>query len=367
MNDSFYMSIAINLAKKGSGYVNPNPMVGAVIVKNNRIIAQGYHPAYGESHAERIALQNCQESPSGATLYVTLEPCCHVGKTPPCTEAIIESGISRVVIGMPDPNPLVSGKGIQILKKHHIEVTVGILEKECSDLNKFFRKFIQTRRPYVIMKYAMTMDGKIATHAHLSKWISGESSRKKVHALRHAVASIMVGVNTIIHDDPQLTCRLENTKNPIRIICDTQLNTPISSQVVQTANAVPTYLATASNDEEKKKIYRQYGCHFIHPKIKENHLDLNDLMVQLGTMNIDSVLLEGGGTLNWSALEQQVVDEVHTYISPKIFGGIAPTPIQGNGVYFPDDAIQLKPYQVTTIGRDYLIKSEVIYHCLQDL
>lgn len=366
MSDLNYMRLAIELAGKGTGYVNPNPLVGAVVVKNNKVIGQGYHEYLGGLHAERNALNSCSESPEGATLYVTLEPCCHYGKTPPCTEAIIESGIKRVVIGTLDPNPIVSGKSVQILRDHRIEVITGILKKECDHLTRVFQKYISTKQPFVLMKYAMTIDGKIATYTNNSKWISGEESRAHVHKTRHALSSIMIGVNTVIKDDPMLTCRIENGKNPIRIICDTNLRTPITSNIVKTAASVETYIATACDDEDKMASYEKCGCKLIRLKKKHGRIDLKELMISLGEMGVDSVLLEGGSELNWSALKEQIVDEVQVYLAPKIFGGIAKSPVSGQGVALPDDAFRLNPYSVSQLGNDYLIESEVFYPCSQE-
>ena len=366
MSDLEYMKLAVELAKKGAGYVNPNPMVGAVIVKNDKIIGQGYHEYFGGLHAEKNALKNCRESPVGATLYVTLEPCCHYGKTPPCTEAIIKSGITRVVIGTLDCNPLVSGKGVKILRENYIQVDIGCLKNECNHLTRIFQKYITTNRPFVLMKYAMTMDGKIATYTNNSKWISGVKAREQVHQLRHLVSAIMVGVDTVIQDNPLLTCRLENGRNPIRIICDTNLRTPLTSQIVETAKSVKTYIATACNEKERMDIYRKYGCKFIPVKKKDNHIDLTELMNCLGQMQIDSLLLEGGSTLNWGALKQQIVDEIQVYLAPKIFGGIAKSPVSGQGISIPADAFKLKPYAFSQVETDYLIESEVIYPCLQE-
>ena len=367
MNDLEYMKIAIELAEKGGGYVNPNPMVGAVIVKNNKIIGTGYHEHYGGLHAERNAINNCTESPKGATLYVTLEPCCHFGKTSPCTEAIIKSGIKNVVIGTLDINPKMSGKSIFLLEKNGINVKTGVLEDECKRLTKIFRKYISTGEPFVLMKYAMTIDGKISTYAGNSKWISSEESRRRVHETRHLFSSIMVGVNTIIKDNPSLTCRIENGKNPIRIICDTNLRTPIESEVVQTASCVPTYIATSCNDEVHKREYERYGCKFIYTEKKDNHIELKKLMKSLGKLEIDSVLLEGGAEMNWSALNSGIVDEVQVYTAPKIFGGKAKSPVEGKGIEFPDEAVSLKPYSISQVGGDILIESEVIYRCSREL
>ena len=239
--DEQYMALALDLARKGAGWTSPNPMVGAVIVKDGQVIGQGYHAKCGDLHAERAALANCQGDPAGATIYVTLEPCCHHGRQPPCTDAILEAGITRVVVGSGDPNPLVAGKGLDILRSHGVAVTEGVLDAECKALNDVFFHYIQTGRPYVVLKYAMTLDGKLAAYTGASQWITGEEARRHVHTQRSRFRSIMVGVDTVLADDPQLTCRIEGGRNPLRIICDSHLRTPLSAQVVQTAKEVPTY------------------------------------------------------------------------------------------------------------------------------
>ena len=367
MNDELYMKRAIELAKKGAGFVNPNPLVGAVIVKDDVIIGEGYHEKFGELHAERNALKNCKEEPAGATIYVTLEPCCHHGKTPPCTEAIIESGIKRVVVGALDVNPLVAGKGVQILRDNGIEVVRGILADECTDLNKVFNKYILKKRPYVVMKYAMTADGKIATDTGKSKWITCEESRKEVHVLRNKLMGIMVGVSTVIADDPMLNCRLEIPhRDPVRIICDTNLRTPLDSKVVQTADTLKTIIATSSEDKEKLSEYEKRGCEIVNVPMRSEGIDLNILMEKLGALGIDGILLEGGGTLNSSALKAQIVDEVHTYIAPKIFGGMGKSPVTGLGIDDPDEAIELCITDISKVGKDLLIESEVRYKCSQE-
>lgn len=367
MTDKQYMKIALELATKGCGFVNPNPMVGAVIVKDNEIIGEGYHQAYGMFHAERNAIINCKKSLKGATMYVTLEPCCHYGKTPPCTEVIIKSGISKVVIGSTDPNPLVTGKGVEILRNNNIEVVEGVLKEECDGINEVFFYYIKTKMPYVVMKYAMTMDGKIATYTGKSKWITGEASRNKVHEDRHKYSGIMVGVRTVLLDDPMLNCRLENAKNPTRIICDTNLRTPIDCKIVNTAKEIPTIIATSNTDKEKQRLYIDKGCKIIFIPKKDNHIDLNELMVILGQEKIDSVLLEGGGTLNWSALQSGIVNKIQTYIGPKIFGGEnAKSPVLGLGVNCPQESFYLKNIKIRKIDEDILIESEVIPKCLQE-
>ena len=361
-SDEEYMRRALELAKNGIGYTAPNPCVGAVIVKDGRIIGEGWHRKYGDLHAERDALASCQESPAGATMYVTLEPCCHYGKQPPCVDAIIEAGIRRVVVGSDDPNPLVNGRGIAILKGHGIDVTEHVLKDECDRLNESFFHFIRTGRPYVVMKYAMTMDGKLATYTGASKWITGAEARASVAELRHRLTAIMLGVGTVIADDPLLTCRMEGGKNPVRTICDTHLRTPLEARVVQTAAAVPTILATCCRDEARIRQYEDQGCQVLKVKERGGHVDLSDLMTLLGRQKIDSILLEGGGTLNAAALSCGIVQKLETYIAPKLFGGsMAKTPVEGKGVPDPSQAILLKNSQVTRLGDDFLIESEVVY------
>ena len=362
MDDIFFMKRALFLARKGAGFVNPNPMVGAVIVKNGKIIGEGYHERYGQLHAERNALKNCTESPKGSTMYVTLEPCCHYGKTPPCTEAIIENGIAKVVVGTLDVNPIVAGKGVEILRENGIEVEVGLLQEECKSLNRIFNKYVSTKLPYVVMKYAMTADGKIATTTGQSRWITGESARKEVHRLRKNLSGIMVGVSTVIADDPSLDCRLnEDVQNPVRIICDTNLRTPINSRVVSTAHNIRTIIATACEDDDKTYEYEKRGCEVLTvPKTPEG-IDLNELMKELGGIGIDSILLEGGGTLNFSALKSKIVDEIHVHMAPKIFGGDSKSPVAGKGISNITDAITLKPISTSWLGEDLVVENEVIY------
>lgn len=360
MSDEEYMRLALELAGKGCGFVAPNPMVGAVIVKDGRIIGQGYHERYGETHAERNALAACTEPPQGATMYVTLEPCCHYGKQPPCVDAILEAGISRVVIGSHDPNPLVSGEGARLLRENGVSVTRDVLRKECDSINQVFFHFIQSGKPYVVMKYAMTMDGKIATRTGKSKWITGEAARKHVHEQRHRYSAIMVGSGTVLADDPMLTCRIEGGRNPLRIICDTGLRIPVNSQVVETAGEVPTLLATCCSELEKQQAFIQKGCQILVVSEENGHLNLRELMNKLGEMKVDSILLEGGATLNWAALQSGIVQRVQTYISPKLFGGeTAKTPVGGLGVDIPSEAVRLKNSCITRLEEDFLIESEV--------
>lgn len=362
MNDEYYMRRALELAALGRGYTNPNPMVGAVIVKEGRIIGEGYHERYGGLHAERNALKNCTESPEGATVYVTLEPCCHHGKTPPCTDALIEAGIGKAVVGMLDVNPIVAGKGVKILEDHGIEVATGVLEEECRRLNRVFIKYITEKLPYVVMKYGMTADGKIATVTGESKWITGHSSRENVHRTRHSLMGIMVGIGTVLADDPMLDCRLpEGGKNPARIICDSTLRTPLDSKIVKTSSEIRTIIATVSEDAPRIKEYESRGCEVVRTTSACVRVNLKELMRILGEKGIDSILLEGGAELNFSALESRVVDEVHTYIAPKILGGNAKTPVGGKGIENIGDAVMLRPVCITRFDDDIFIESEVRY------
>lgn len=363
MTDAEFMREALSLAKKGMGFVSPNPMVGAVIVRDGEIIGKGWHRQYGGLHAERNAFADCDSRGidcSGADMYVTLEPCCHYGKTPPCTEAVIEHGIRRVFIGSPDPNPLVAGKGVEILRSHGIEVIEDVLREECDALNEIFLHYITTGLPFVTMKYAMTMDGKIACFTGESKWITAEAARDHVQHERLRHSAIMVGVGTVLADDPMLTCRLENGRDPIRIVCDSNLRTPLSSNIVQTSKEIPTMIATASEDNAKIQEYISHGCRIIKTAPKDGRVDLRELMAILGKEKIDSVLLEGGAELNWSALKSGIVSKVQAYIAPKLFGGVsAKSPIGGEGIPHPADAFMLGDSNIVRIGEDILIESRL--------
>ena len=362
MTDQNYMLQAIQLAKQGEGWTNPNPMVGAVIVKNGRIIGKGYHKKCGELHAERNAIASLTESAEGATIYVTLEPCCHYGKTPPCTEAIIEQKIKRVVIGSRDPNPKVSGKGIKMLQEAGIEVIEDFMREECDRLNPVFFHYITTKTPYVVMKYAMTLDGKIATKTGASKWITGEAARAEVQHMRHRYMGIMAGIGTVIADDPMLNVRVEGWKSPIRILCDSGLRIPLDGQIVKSAGKYRTIVAYADseNTEAKRKRLHEMGVETICCPDENNQVDLKKLMKYLGEEGIDSILLEGGGTLNDSALRAGIVQEVQAFIAPKLFGGMnSKTPVEGIGVRFPSEAVKLKCTDICQIGEDIRITCQV--------
>lgn len=355
--DTFFMERAAALARRGEGRVNPNPLVGAVIVKDGTIIGEGWHDRFGGPHAERQAFASCKESAEGAALYVTLEPCCHYGKTPPCTDAILEHKIGRVVIGSADPNPLVAGKGVRILREAGISVTEGVLREKCDAMNAVFFHYMKEKTPYVTMKYAMTMDGKIATYAGHSKWITGSPARVRVHEDRNRHMAIMAGVGTVLADDPMLNCRIPGGRQPIRLLCDTHLRTPLTAKVVETADRQPTWILTCCGERERWAAYEEKGCRIRSVPEKDGHVDLRHVMDLLGDEGIDSIYLEGGASLHASALQEGVVQAVHCYMAPKLFGGEeAKTPVAGRGVEFPKEAYRLDIREITRYGEDILIE-----------
>lgn len=422
MNDEFYMSRALELAERGVGAVNPNPLVGCVLVRDGKVIGEGWHTAFGKLHAEREALADCRargEDPRGATAYVTLEPCCHYGKTPPCTEGLIEAGVVRVVVGAPDPNPQVAGRGCAALRAAGIEVTEGVLLDACQAVNRVFFHYITHKRPYVIAKYAMTLDGKITTRTGASKWITGAAARQRVHEDRNRYAAIMVGVGTVLADDPLLTCRLDEQagaaqalagevagadahesagtdgladmcelasadaresagtqlsagkdaaahprvlRNPVRIICDTHLRTPLEAQVVVTAHEAPTIIATCEDDPAFHAPYLERGCEvLVAPKDAAGRVDLDALMDALGARGIDGVIVEGGASLLGAAFDAHVVNKVQAYVAPKVFGGAdAPSPVGGVGVDVPAHAVRLGEPHLAHLGGDLLVECEVM-------
>ncbi len=390
-DDILLMEEAMILAQRGEGMVNPNPLVGALIVKDDEVIASGYHHKYGDLHAERMAFKDAEEKEldcSGATMYVTLEPCCHHGHQPPCTDAVIEHGIARVVVGLLDPNPLVAGNGIKILREAGIEVDV--LEDACGDKaaangveymgdhtpqacdglvrqlkmqNRVFRKFISTGMPWVTAKWAMTLDGKIATATGDSKWITCEKSRERVHMVRRCQMGIMCGIGTVMADDPMLNVRLSEdvlgklgikeheVHHPVRIVADRRARIPMESQLVSTAREYPTVVVYADGaEEEKLQALRDAGVTLW------NCNTLQELMQRAGAEKIDSILLESGGTLSESLLKEGLVDEVMAFVAPKIIGGkMAKTPVEGDGVSLMAEAIELTDKVVVPIGDDVLI------------
>ena len=364
-----YMRRAMELAAQGEGKTRPNPLVGAVVVKDGRLIGEGYHREYGGLHAEREALADCirrGESPHGADIYVTLEPCCHTGKQPPCTAALAEAGVKRVIIGSSDPNPLVAGKGIEFLRQHGIEVETGFLKEECDALNPIFFHYITTGTPYVALKYAMTADGRIATVDGASKWITGEVAREHVHRLRNRYASILVGINTVLADNPMLNCRLPGGVNPLRIVLDTSLRIPLESALVQSAREIPLLVVCGAASLEKKEALEKLGAEVLSLPGSDGRPDLKALAVELGRRGVDSLLIEGGSQVHYSALNAGIVNHIYSYIAPKIFGGErALGPVSGEGAHKVSDAFQLCRGRTQLLGSDILIEYEVS-RCLQE-
>jgi len=363
--DEKFMRLALRLAMKGMGKTSPNPMVGAVVVKGKTIVGRGYHHRAGEPHAEILALRQAGERARGATLYLNLEPCDHCGKTPPCTRAILQAKIKRLVAGMKDPNPLVSGRGIERLRRAGVQVRVGVLEEESRELNRTFCKFITTREPFVTLKAAATLDGKVATRSGDSRWISSEASRNYVHGLRQAMDAVMVGIGTVLKDDPLLTVRLAGGKRPgqpLRVVVDSRLRIPLNSQVVRTALHFPTLVAATreASPSKMKKLARAKLEILIIESDAQGRVSLRALMRELGRRGVVSVLLEGGSTLNASALREGIVDRLLLFFAPKIIGGQrTPGVIGGEGVSRVKDAELVKILRVRRIGPDLLIEAAV--------
>lgn len=353
------MERAIELAKLGGGWVNPNPQVGCVIVSDGQVIGEGYHHAFGKPHAEREALADCTargNDPAGATVYVTLEPCAHHGKTPPCADALIEAGIGRVVVGSSDPNPLVVGKGLDSMREAGIEVDCGFLEAQCDAFNEPFFHHIRTGRPLVLAKYAMTMDGMFATKTGKSRWITDTAARRRVHEDRSRYAAIMVGLGTVIADDPMLNVRGADGQpdaeahQPTRIVVDSRLRMPLDRKVVTTANQQRTIIVTCEEDVENQTPYLEAGCILmIVEPTPEGHADLVETVSALGEAGIDSIILEGGRRLLGSAFEAHIVDKVQAYIAPKIFANIDE----------PSDASYITDVTIDRLGPDILLQGNV--------
>lgn len=357
--DKQYMQMALELAAKARGRTSPNPMVGAVIVKNGEIVGKGFHAKAGSAHAEVVALAEAGEQARGATIYVTLEPCCHYGKTGPCTEALIKAGVKKVVVAMTDPNPLVAGKGIAKLKNAGIEVECPVLEQEAKRLNEVFIKYITSRKPFVVLKAATSLDGKIATATGESKWITGQLAREYGHRLRDSYDAIIVGVNTVISDDPSLTARLPEGrgKDPIRIILDSAARTPTAAKVLTQLSAAHTIVATTeAAPAERRASLMAAGAEVIVVPGNSSRVDLVKLMEMLGEKQITSVLIEGGGMVNGSALGGGIVDKVAWFMATKIIGGDgAPGPVRGPGIEYLKDAPQLLDVSIETLDKDILI------------
>jgi diaminohydroxyphosphoribosylaminopyrimidine deaminase / 5-amino-6-(5-phosphoribosylamino)uracil reductase len=365
--DNRFMKMALDLAKKGEGFTSPNPMVGAVIVKDGKVVGKGYHQAAGKAHAEVNAVDDAGALAKDATLYVTLEPCNHTGRTPPCTEKLIAAGIRRVVAAMTDPNPEVKGGGLKYLKSRGVIITSGVCETRAKRLNEAFIKFVRTKRPFTIVKCAATLDGHIATKTGDSKWVSGEESRQFVHRLRHAVDAIMVGVNTVEKDDPSLTARIAATsktfkpKDPIRIVLDTRLRIPENAKLLRLHSQSDTILVTGSSvSRDKKRRLEKKGVRIIEMPVKSELIDLDRLMDHLGSLAVTSLLIEGGGRVIASALSAGIVDKIHFFYAPKILGGDDGIPIcKGPGADVMNDCIAVKDIRVQRFGNDVMIEGYI--------
>jgi len=363
MDDEYFMKMALHLAKKGRGYTSPNPLVGAIIVKGGQVKGRGYHQSIGEAHAEVNAIENAGSEARGATLYVNLEPCNHTGRTPPCTRKILEAGIKRVVFAMEDPNTIAGG-GAAFLKKHGVEVRKGVCEKQAQRLNEAFIKYVQTKRPFVILKCAATLDGRIATRTGDSKWVTGEKARRFVHQLRHGVDAILVGIGTIRADDPSLTARLGSRKgaDPVRIVLDTHLSISPEARILKLDSDSDTILVTGRKiAEDKKKSVQKRGVRFIRQPNASDQIDLNLLMDQLGSMGIASVLIEGGSRVIASAFSSGIVDKIHFFYAPKILGGDDGVPIcRGTGRRLMKESIRIKNIRIRRFDDDVMIEGYIV-------
>lgn len=362
INDEFYMSLALDLAERAMGQTGINPVVGCVVVKEGRLVGVGTHLARGTPHAEVHALNMAGKEAEGSTVYVTLEPCSHYGQTPPCAERLIAERVKRVVVAAEDPNPLVAGRGNTMLRAAGIQVETGVLRDRSRELNRAFMKYIITGLPYVTLKTASTLDGKIASKTGDSKWISNEAARERVHTLRHRHQAIMVGVSTVIADDPLLTTRLTVTGlNPIRIVVDSKLRIPLESRLLQDGAAPVLILTTEQGDDGKREALERLGAEIIRcgegPRV-----DLLQAMTLLGQKEIGSILLEGGGTLNGSMLEEQLVDQIVLFFAPKIVGGLgAPSSFTFSGVEQMDEAVVLKDMRVEQLEDNICITGTPVW------
>ena len=361
--DTRHMDMALSLAKRGAGFTSPNPMVGAVVVKGGRVVGKGWHKAVGSAHAEVNAIDDAGTEARGATLYVTLEPCNHTGRTPPCTEKILEAGIRRVVVAMTDPNPTVTGGGNACLVSKGIDVTCGVLEEKALRLNESFVKHTRTGLPFVILKCAATLDGRLATRTGDSKWITGPQSRQFVHLIRHGVDAIMVGAGTVAADDPSLTTRLENTtgRNPRRVILDTRLGLPETAKVLRHEDDSDTILVAGPGaPAEKKERLAGLGATILEMPLVGGRIDLADLMKRLGKMGVTSLLVEGGGGVLASALRDGIADKVLFFYAPKILGGDDGVPIcRGPGAALMGDAVALEHIRVHRFDDDVMIEGYI--------
>lgn len=358
-----FMQRALELASQAAGRTSPNPLVGAVVVKDGEIVGEGYHQKAGKPHAEVIALEAAGDNSRNATLYVTLEPCNHHGKTPPCTEAIIKAGISSVYATTLDPNPMVSGRGIERLKEAGIEVNIGLMEQEARELNRFFSKYVTRGLPFVALKTAMTLDGKIATRTGDSRWITNEKSREYVHQLRNTYDAVLVGIGTVLKDDPRLNTRLPqgDTRDPVRLIIDTRLETPASFQVLQTARQQETiFYCLSGADSSRIKQFNGLGAEVVVIRDSSGRVPLEEVFRDIAQRGMMSVLMESGSQINAYALEKKLVDKVYWFIAPRICGGEqAVSPVGGRGIELMSQTIDLKNVIVKSFEDDLLVEGYI--------
>lgn len=357
----FYMDLALQNARAMKGQTDPNPLVGSVIVNDSRIVGVGTHLKAGEPHAEIHALRMAGENARGGTIYVTLEPCSHHGRTGPCAVAIVKAGIKKVVIAALDPNPLVAGNGVRILEEAGIEVITGIRERQSLEMNEVFNKYIVTKKPFVTMKAASTLDGKTASRSMDSKWITSEDSRLDVHRQRNEHGAILVGVQTVLEDDPSLTARIPNGRNPVRIVMDNTLKTPFHAKVVADGQAETIIFTSKKHDPEKKRRLEERGIQ-IFGADTEAFVTPQYVLEKLGELGISSVLIEGGGTIHAAFLESASVDKVLVYFAPKLIGGKeAPTFLEGTGIEKMASAIEMANYRMESIGADFRFTGYPVY------
>ncbi|TWT24856.1 bifunctional diaminohydroxyphosphoribosylaminopyrimidine deaminase/5-amino-6-(5-phosphoribosylamino)uracil reductase RibD [Planomicrobium sp. CPCC 101110] len=349
----FYMDLALTNAQTMKGQTDPNPLVGSVIVNDQRIVGIGAHLKAGEPHAEIHAIRMAGDLAHGGTIYVTLEPCSHYGRTGPCAQAIIDAGIRKVIIATLDPNPLVSGNGVKMLENAGIEVIAGIREEESRKMNEVFNKFIVEKRPFVTLKAASTLDGKIATRTLDSKWITSPDARQDVHQLRSENMAILVGVGTVIEDDPELTARIPNGRNPLRIVLDSALRIPMEAKVLNDGLAETWIFTSRKYNRQKRQQLEARGISIFETS-GEIRVDVQDMLRMLGEKSISSLFIEGGGTINSAFLEQGLIDKVVLYFAPKLIGGKdAPTFLEGTGFGLMKDAVELAGGEFTKVGKDF--------------
>jgi diaminohydroxyphosphoribosylaminopyrimidine deaminase / 5-amino-6-(5-phosphoribosylamino)uracil reductase len=357
MDAERWMKRVLRLAARGKGKTSPNPMVGALVVKEGRVVGEGYHRKAGEAHAEIVALRKAGTDARGATLYINLEPCCHVGKTPPCAPAVIEAGVTEVIVGMEDPNPRVSGRGIEALRQAGLKVRVGILEKDCRRLNEAFCRYIVSKMPFVILKVASTLDGKVATRYGESKWITNESSRHQVHRLRSEVDGVLVGIGTVMKDNPQLTSRIKGGRDPFRIILDSHLRIPEDAKVVTPSSSRTILATTVEAPQERVEYWRSRGVQVLVFDSISGRVPLRSCLSKLGEIGMMSLLVEGGSQISGSFLDEEWVDKLLLFLAPKLMGDEQAIGIFGGvGKRSMEEILPVREMRIKILNGDILIE-----------